>query len=104
MQEQQLGELSDLILQARDRQELETLLQGLLTPQEVDEIVQRWRLMALLLRGTTQRDISHQLGISLGTIARGSRLLKYGQPAFRDLAARLLAAPARHPVPGGTPS
>ena len=36
MQDQQLDELSGLILQARDRQELEVLLQGLLTPQELD--------------------------------------------------------------------
>jgi TrpR family trp operon transcriptional repressor len=91
MQEQQLDELSGLILQTRDRQELEVLLQGLLTPQELDEVVLRWRLMALLLEGATQRDISHELGISLGKIARGSRLLKYGPPNFRELASRLLA-------------
>ena len=96
-----MEELSGLILQARDRQELEVLLQGLLTPQELDEVVLRWRLMALLLQGTTQREISHELGISLGKIARGSRLLKYGPPSFRDLAARLLAA--RPPKPTAQP-
>jgi TrpR family trp operon transcriptional repressor len=90
MQEQQLDELSGLILQTQNREELEVLLQGLLTPQELDGVLQRWRLMALLLNGTTQRDISHELGISLGKIARGSRLLKYGPPRFRELATRLL--------------
>lgn len=98
MQEQQLDELSGLILQTRDRQELEALLQGLLTPQELDEVVQRWRLVALLLQGTTQRDISHELGISLGKIARGSRLLKYGPPNFRELATRLLAERQQRPA------
>ena len=67
MQEQKPDELSSLILQTRNRQELEVLLQGLLTPQELEEVVQRWRLMVLLLQGMTQRDISHELGISLGT-------------------------------------
>jgi TrpR family transcriptional regulator, trp operon repressor len=90
MKGQHLGELSGLILQARDQQELEVLLQGLLTPQELDVVVQRWRLMVLLLKGSTQREISHELGISLGKIARGSRLLQYGPPKFRKLAARLL--------------
>ena len=99
MQEQQLDELSALILQTRNRQELEVLLQGLLTPQELDEVIQRWRLMALLLKGTTQRDISQELGISLGKIARGSRLLKYGPPSFRALATRLLAESAPPPAP-----
>jgi len=90
MQEQELAELSRLIGQARDRHELEVLLQGLLTPQELDEVVLRWRLMACLLLGKRQRDISRELGISLGKIARGSRLLKYGPSAFRELAERLL--------------
>ncbi len=89
MQERQLSELSGLILQVRDRQELEALLQGLLTPQELDEIVLRWRLVVQLLQGTPQRDISQKLGISLGKIARGSRLLKYGPAKFRRLAQRL---------------
>jgi TrpR family trp operon transcriptional repressor len=97
MQEQQLDELSGLILQTQNREELEVLLQGLLTPQELDEVLQRWRLMALLLNGTTQRDISHELGISLGKIARGSRLLKYGPPSFRELATRLLDERERLP-------
>ena len=62
------------------------------------QVVQRWRLMVLLLQGTTQREISHELGISLGKIARGSRLLKYGPPSFRDLANRLLVERKHKPA------
>ena len=90
MQDTQVTELSGLLLQALNRRELEILLQGLLTPQEIDEVVLRWRLMEQLLKGTTQREISHGLGISLGKIARGSRLLKYGPEEFRLLVQRLL--------------
>ena len=89
MQRKRVKQLSRLILQASDREELETLLQGLLTPGELEEVVNRWRLMVMLLEGRTQRDISQDLGISLGKIARGSRLLKYGPAAFRRLAARM---------------
>lgn len=99
MQEQELAELSHLIAQARDRRELEVLLQGLLTPQELDEVVLRWRLMAALLAGKRQRDISRELGISLGKIARGSRLLKYGPPEFRELAEQLLREAAAPKAP-----
>ena len=49
----------------------------------------RWRLLVLLERGTTQRDIARELGISLGKIARGSRLLKYGPEEFRALLLRI---------------
>ena len=90
MQRKRIKELSRLLLEPRDRVELETLLQGLLTPGELEEIVKRWHLMVMLLEGRTQRDISHELGISLGKIARGSRLLKYGPPAFRRLVTRMM--------------
>ncbi|MBN2450805.1 MAG: transcriptional regulator [Lentisphaeria bacterium] len=90
MQAKLVHELSDLILRARDRRELEVLLQGLLTPQEIEEVVHRWRLLACLLEGRTQRDISDELGISLGKIARGSRLLQFGPQALRRLLLRFL--------------
>jgi TrpR family trp operon transcriptional repressor len=90
MQERLLSKLSNLILKTRNRDELEILLEGLLTPQEIEEVVLRWELMARLLRGETQRDIGQSLGISLGKIARGSRLLKYGSQQFPKLMERLL--------------
>lgn len=89
MQDELLNELSRILSRASNREELGILLQGLLTPQELEEIIQRWRLVEMLLEGRTQRDISHELGISLGKIARGSRLLKYGPPEFRTLVARI---------------
>jgi len=90
MQEKELRILSGLLQKARDRNELETLLRGVLTPQEIDEIVLRWELLVRLLNGETQRQISQKLGVSLGKIARGSRLLKYGTPDFRELVERII--------------
>jgi len=98
-------ELTRILGHADTAAELAVLLEGLLTPQEVEEAVVRWRLMLRLLSGQTQRDIGHDLGISLGTIARGSRLLKYGPPEFRRLIERLAAETAgvdESGAPGGT--
>jgi len=92
-------ELAPLLWSARDEEELTTLLEGLLTPQEIEEVELRWRLMIRLLHGRTQRDIGKELGISLGKIARGSRLLKYGPPEFRELLERFEA----HRECGGAP-
>ena len=78
-----IKELADILERADNREDLETLLGGLLTPREVDEFVKRWHLMVLLARGETHRDIAGELSISLGKIARGSRLLKYGPDTFR---------------------
>jgi Trp operon repressor len=69
---------------------MDDLINGLLTPSEIEEVVFRWRLVRLLLKGHTQRAISDELGVSLGKISRGSRLLKYGPPGFRHLAERLV--------------
>ncbi len=79
-----------LLSQVRNQAELTTLVEGLMTPQELDECYLRWVLMTRLLQGVTQREIARELGISLGTIARGSRLLKYGPPEFRELVRRLM--------------
>lgn len=83
--------LTEILWAARDEEELKTLLEGLLTPQELDEIRHRWQLLCRLDQGRTQRDIAKELGVSLGTIARGSRLLKYGSPEFRELVKRIRA-------------
>jgi len=84
-----LEKLSQIISQARDRGELNVLLEGLLTPHELDEAMTRWQLLVMLEKGVTQRDIAKSLSVSLGKIARGSRLLKYGPPEFESLFLRI---------------
>ncbi len=77
--------LSEIITAAGSPAELAVLLEGMLTPGELEEVIVRWELLCRLLDGQTQRDIAHELGISLGKIARGSRLLKYGPVEFRRI-------------------
>lgn len=82
-------DLADILSRIQDREELETFLQGLLTPSEIEEIQLRWQLLTALADGQTQRNISSQLGISLGKIARGSRLMKYGDEQFVNTVQRI---------------
>ena len=84
-------QLAQLFEAAADREEIELLINGLLTPSEIEEVAFRWRLIQALIDGKTQRRISQELSVSLGKISRGSRLLKYGPPRFRELAERLAA-------------
>ena len=81
-------ELVSLFLSARSETEMDTLMEGVLTPQETEVIVLRWRLMTRLVGRKTQRQISKELGVSLGTISRGSRLLQYGPARFREYVER----------------
>ncbi len=89
MQNNVLNLLTQIFQAARSPEEIRMLLDGLLTPQELDEIDHRWRLLCRLEEGWTQREIARDLGVSLGKIARGSRLLKYGSPDFRELVERI---------------
>ena len=77
--------LQDIFSLPKNSRELQSLLEGLLTPQETEELVKRWQLLQRLLADEPQRQIAKELGISLGTVARGSRLLKYGPVEFRRL-------------------
>lgn len=90
-----IPELISLIGSVDDLDDLGTLLEGLLTPREIREIVFRWRLISRLLEGVPQRDIAAELKVSLGKISRGSRLLQYGPPEFRELIERIRKRPAR---------
>jgi len=83
-------ELLHILAIARSSRETELLLDGLLTPQEMEELVKRWELMCRLVQKEPQRQIAHELGVSLGKIARGSRLVKYGPEGFRRLVERAL--------------
>jgi len=89
MEKSALTKLSSILSACKSHEEQMTLLEGLLTPRELEEIAERWDLMIRLQRGETQRSISEALGVSLGKIARGSRLLQYGPPDLKKLLARL---------------
>jgi len=81
-----------VLAQAQSTRDLEILVEGLLTPAEVEEVMRRWRLLQRLEAGQTQREISREMKISLGKISRGSRMLKYGIPEFTDLMHRIGSA------------
>ncbi|MDX9980790.1 MAG: Trp family transcriptional regulator [Lentisphaeria bacterium] len=87
--DQLAAQLANILVKAKSEDEMRTLINGLLAPQELEEVVLRWELIEELLSKRTQREISERLGVSLGKIARGSRLIKYGPPEFRTLVQRI---------------
>lgn len=77
-----LNDLFDLLASIDSPQEAQTLLQDLLTPQEIDSLAERWQEVQLLAAGATQRDVAKILGISISKVTRGSRMLRYGSGGF----------------------
>jgi len=69
--------LAEFLLQIQ-KDDLEFVLDDLLTPQEISEFAERIQLLKQLKQGKTQRDIAEDMGISVTTVNRWSRILKYG--------------------------
>jgi TrpR family trp operon transcriptional repressor len=71
------------VLSRLDAAEVYDVFQAILTSREREKIALRWKLVCLLEKGVTQREIAARLGISLCKITRGSHELKFGPAAFR---------------------
>ncbi|MEJ5184555.1 MAG: Trp family transcriptional regulator [Rectinemataceae bacterium] len=76
-------------LAGADAELIEQFFYSLFTEAEADEMAKRWALVKELARGTPQRKIADQLGLSLCKITRGSRELKKDGSPFRQLLARI---------------
>ena len=64
-------------------------LRDLCTPAELQALVDRWRVVGLLRRGLTYRQINEQTGISVTTIGRVARFLADGHGGYLAVADRL---------------
>jgi TrpR-related protein YerC/YecD len=61
----------------------------LCTPAELQAMVDRWRVVGMLRKGLTYRQINDQTGISVTTIGRVARFLSDGHGGYRAVAERL---------------
>jgi len=80
--EKKLKLLTDTLWQIKDKKDLFLVLQDLLTPSEIENIAERIEILKLLKKWLSQREIAKKLGISITTVTRWSRLLKYEQKAI----------------------
>ncbi|PJE55965.1 Trp family transcriptional regulator [Marinomonas sp. BSi20584] len=71
-----MKDLVQFLTEVDDKSVLEKRLKVLLTPNEINEMVSRLKIIALLDEGVPQRDIAKQLGVGIATVTRGSRALK----------------------------
>ena len=65
--------------------EIEQVLEAMLTPGEIDVISQRIHVLQLLFSGTSQREVSEQLGVGVATATRGNRMLKENLELFERI-------------------
>ena len=80
-----LGELSRTLASCKDPSLIHDFLKSLLTPSETADIAARWALVKELKKGTPQREIAKNLGLSLCKITRGSKELKREDSPFKKM-------------------
>jgi Trp operon repressor len=60
-----------------------------LTPAELKEFIKRWQIVKLLIEKKTQRFVKESVGVSIATVIRGAREVKYGNGIFQKFYSRL---------------
>ncbi|MGB4965765.1 MAG: Trp family transcriptional regulator [Microgenomates group bacterium] len=73
------NQLRDLFISIKSNDEMENLLLGILSPQELDEVATRLEIVRLLKNGTPQKQIAEKLAVGIATVTRGSREIKRGR-------------------------
>jgi TrpR family trp operon transcriptional repressor len=76
-------DLLHILTSATDTDVARRLLHDLLTPNELVAIGERWAIVKRLDEGKSQRMIRDEIGVSVTTVSRGNRQLKYGTGGFR---------------------
>ncbi len=80
------GELIDLLrFASQDRKLFALLLEDLCTPEELAVLSRRWQIVKLLHKDTPHREIVDRLDVAIGTVTRGSRMLKNPTGGFARL-------------------
>lgn len=71
-----LQEISKLVKNLHTEVEIEAFFKELLTESEIYTLSKRWRILEMLTKGMTQRDVAKKLEVSLCKVTRGAKILK----------------------------
>lgn len=75
----ELKYLIQTFLSIKTEEEMEEFLEGILTPQELEEIPTRLQIVKMLKQGTPQHEIAKELNVGVATVTRGSKELQKGR-------------------------
>jgi TrpR family trp operon transcriptional repressor len=79
-----LNEVCSVLCKIDDPEQMRAFLKEILTPAECRDLSLRWELMKMLEAGVPQRQIAHELGVSLCKITRGAKILKQDHSISKD--------------------
>jgi TrpR-related protein YerC/YecD len=85
----QLRALVKAVLALDNAKEAQTFFEDLCTPQELEDLCLRWKIVDELKQGFTYREIHDRTQASLTTISRIAKSLNYGSGGYEKIYARL---------------
>lgn len=74
-----LRKLAQVFLSIKTESQMIDFLKGLLTPQELDQLLVRIEVIKRLKQGQSQRLIAQELKIGIATVTRGAHEIKIGR-------------------------
>lgn len=80
--------LYEALLSLKNAEEMAAFLGDLCTPAELEVMVDRWRVVPLLLDGLPYREIHERTAVSITTIGRVARYLNQGNGGYLAAAVR----------------
>ena len=81
-------ELSEAFALLESTDEIHDFFMDLLTPDEIERFVTRWRVMSLLAKGVSPGQVHEVTGVSRATIGKAHRVVKYGTGMIEKLVGR----------------
>ncbi len=84
-----LRQLGEAMATLKDAREVRQFLEDLCTPAELEAMVDRWRVVPMLLAEVPYRDIHERTAVSVTTIGRVARTLDHGAGGYLLAAQRL---------------
>ena len=71
-------EFISILTNIKDKHEMKNLLEGLLTPKEMQELPVRIQIIKLIKKGMSHKKIAEKLGVGVATVTRGSKEIQKG--------------------------
>ncbi len=77
--DKKLNFLIETLLKIKSGQEMQDFLNGIFTPQEMEEIPTRLQIIKKLKQGIPQHQIAKELNVGVATVTRGSKEIQKGR-------------------------
>ena len=84
-----ISSLYQALLLLRNEREAKHFLRDLLTPTEIEEFAERWKVARMIASGVPYARIIDETGLSSTTIARVARWVKRGTGGYRAMLKRV---------------